>query len=157
MEKEQGLIPLVADIYKEYNGVDLEKLHTMSGDLYKVVDPKLKLKWNQWYHTQGQILKHKLGKLDIKNSEQYHKYLPAEIFKQFWLKPIFRINFKILRTKVINVSTSEIRRMYNEIDTNGHTKHDSLGWQANLLMSKVMIGHYFMLTKFMDSKHLAWK
>jgi hypothetical protein len=157
VEQERGLIPLVAEIYGKYNGVDLEKLHTMSGGLYKVEDPIMKMKWKQWYHNQGQILKHKLGKLDIKNSEEYHKYLPTKIFKQIWLKPIFRINFKILRTKVINVSTLEIRRMYNVFVGNSNAKHDSLYWQAILLMTKHMIKQYSMLARVMDKKHKAWK
>jgi hypothetical protein len=105
----------------------------------------MKIKWRQWYYKQGQVLKHKLGKLDIKNSDEYHKYLPTKIFKQLWLKPIFRINFKILRTKVINVSTAKIIKMYNKIASNSKAKHESLEWQAILGLTKLMIKQYSML------------
>jgi hypothetical protein len=45
-----GLIPSVYEIFKKYNGVDLEKLNTLSGGLYRVDDPKMKMKWKQWYY-----------------------------------------------------------------------------------------------------------
>jgi hypothetical protein len=47
--------------------------------------------------------------------------------------------------------------MYNNIASNSKTKHESLEWQAILMLTKLMIKQYSMLVRVMDTKHQAWK